>query len=337
MRSLAGLVLFVLAGLCGAQISPFNGLSIAPANGGKYRLIISGHFHGASHDRSGYPAATLLANIDTINALKADVVLSTGDLFLDPKADHERYARSFFSKLKVPLFNAPGNHDHGEFYRSNYGHSADMITIANDRIIMLDTEKDDGSLGDDQLAMFQQLLEGQPPQHIFIISHRPLWADGDDRYGPLFEGNTRALLGTNYERKVQPLIAKLAERSAIYWISGSMAGEARSSIFFQPHAPNITFIQSAIRNELRDALLIADVGTDTIIWSALSLTGQEVLSPQQYDADRWWSEKGKKQGFNWRLLPYLARSTVAHRAFWWGLAAGIFLLWIVRRSLRRGG
>ena len=85
-----------------------------------------------------------------------------------------------------------------------------------------------------------------------------------------------------------------------------------------------------------DVVPVADVQADTIIWSAVSLTGQQLLQPQQYNADWWWAQKGGQDGFNWKLLPYLARSTVTHRAFWWGLAAGILLLSIVRRLLRRG-
>ncbi|HRH37377.1 MAG TPA: hypothetical protein PK760_03470, partial [Flavobacteriales bacterium] len=62
-----------------AQRSPFNGLEVLPADStGHYRIIIGGHFHGESTNRSGYPAATLLANIDTINSLGANLFLSTG-------------------------------------------------------------------------------------------------------------------------------------------------------------------------------------------------------------------------------------------------------------------
>ncbi len=335
MRSLA-VLFFFSAVLCHAQISPFNGIPIGPAPDGNYRLVISGHFHGASHDRSGYPAATLLANIDTINGLNAQILLSTGDLFLDPETDHQRYERSFFSKLNVPLFNAPGNHDKGEYYDREFGGSDQVITIGKDRIVLFDTERNNGSLDDAQIGLLQELLEGDAPRRVFIVSHRPIWSEKDERYGPLFEGNTRAILGTNYSKEIGPLIERIAERSEVFWTSGSMAGEARSSIFFQPHAPNITFIQSAIRNELRDALLIADVKPDTINWSALSLTGQQLLRPQEYDAQWWWSQKGKREGFNWRLVPYLIRSTITHRAFWWGLAAGILLLSIARLALRRG-
>lgn len=319
-----------------AQVSQFNGKEIpASARDGEYRMILSGHFHGSSNNRSGYPAATLLANIDRINSSGADLLLSTGDLFLDPQADQARYERSLFSKLGIPLFNVPGNHDRNDHYERAFGPSHGLIELGRDRIILLDTEENDGSLPPDQLKLLQDQVHS-PPHRIFIISHRPLWAEVDEDYGPLFEGNTRSLLGTNYRKDVEPLLKELAQRSQVYWISGSMAGGARSSIFFQQHAPNLTFIQTAIRNEQRDALLIADVKPDTIIWSTMSLTGAEVLPPQEYNAQWWWGQRGRSDRFNWRLLPYLIRSTVTHRAFWYGAAAGILLVLIFLRTFRRG-
>jgi hypothetical protein len=77
-----------------AQRSPFNNLEVLPADStGHYRILIGGHFHGESTNRSGYPAATLLANLDTINSLGANLFLSTGDLFMDPVKDQARYQR----------------------------------------------------------------------------------------------------------------------------------------------------------------------------------------------------------------------------------------------------
>ena len=334
MRPIPSLLFSIAAPVLFAQVSPFNDIPFEPRESGVHRIIISGHLHGASNDRSGFPAGTLLANIDRINALDADLFLSTGDLFLDAGADHDRYAWSFFSKLEVPLFNAPGNHDKGAFYDRNFGPSHRMIALGDDRIVLLDTEVADGTLGSDQLAMLEQLLDPAPPR-IFIISHRPLWAENDDRYGPLFEGNTRSFIGNNYKKDVEPLLQRLAERSEIFWASGSMAGNAPSSIFFQPHAPNITFIQSAIRNEKRDAILIADVSPTAIKWSAISLTGQQLEAPEKYDAEFWGVKRAKKEPFNWRLLPYLIKITVSDRAFWYGFGVAVLLLIGLRAALRR--
>lgn len=334
MRKVTLLLLFIALGT-NAQRSPFNGLEVLPADStGHYRILIGGHFHGESTNRSGYPAATLLANLDTINALGANLFLSTGDMFMDPEKDMPRYERSFFSRLKMPLFNAPGNHD--------LTSSMAKVGLPDwrqgvDRFVTLNSEENDGSISEDDATVLKFIEEEGPSvTRVFIISHRPIWAEDDPQYSQLFEGNTRSLTGTNFQREVYPLLEKIAQHAHVYWISGSMGGFAPSSIFFQEHAKNITYIQCAIRDEPRDALLIADVYPDTVEWSSFSLTGQKLLAPEKYDA-AWWREHLKKDrpGFNWRLLPYLIKTTVLRKEFWWGAGVTALLAlligWVRRR------
>jgi len=335
-----GLWLCLIAGPLIAQRSPFNGLVVLPADStGHYRILIGGHFHGESTNRSGYPAATLLANIDTINSLGAGLFLSTGDLFMDPVKDMPRYQRSLFHKLKMPLFNAPGNHD---------GAAADdgvdelvgvgPLRQGRDYLLMVNTESRNGSIGTDAMNELTSILSREDlywPNRLFIISHRPIWSEDDPQYSSLFKDNTRSTFGTNFQKDVYPLLGKIAEHAHVYWISGSLGGNAPSSIFFQEHAPNIIYIQCAIRNEPRDALLIADVYPDTVKWSALSLTGQQLAAPETYDAAWWHAHAGKKPGFNWRLVPYLVKTTVLRKEFWWGVLGGIVVLALIRRFLSR--
>lgn len=340
----SGLWLILLSADASAQRSPFNGLEVLPADStGHYRILIGGHFHGESTNRSGYPAATLLANLDTINKLGANLFLSTGDLFMDPVKDMPRYQRALFSKLKMPLFNAVGNHDTevgrrqelNAFDGKAYGLGNTWYFPAGaDPCLILDTEKDDGSLVQQEWDMLRQLAEGRM-RRLFIISHRPIWSEDDPQYSPLFKDNTRSLTGTNYQKDVYPLLEKIAVHAHVYWISGSLGGSAPSSIFFQEHAKNITYIQCAIRDEPRDALLIADVYPDTVKWSSFSLTGQKLLAPEAYNA-AWWRERiGKSEDFNWRLLPYLVKTTALKKEFWWGVLGGILALMLIRRFYRR--
>jgi len=363
-----------------AQRSPFNGLEVLPADStGHYRILIGGHFHGESSNRSGYPASTLLANLDTINGLGAHLFLSTGDLYMDAKADSARYAKALFSKLKVPFFNAPGNHDGSK----GSGLVCDIRMIgrvgyADDQQVDLDgsylekdfrfhvppsvgpsyaslhfllnLEQSDGSVEASQLKRlretaedlqrFRELSEASHDSwrtewKVFIISHRPIWAEGDPQYSNLFKDNTRSLTGTNFQKEVYPILQDIAKHAQVFWISGSLGGQAPSSIFFQQHAHNITYIQCAIRDEPRDALLIADVHPDTLKWSALSLTGQQLEAPETYDAAWWGKRVGKEEPFNWRLLPYLIKKTLTRAEFWWGAAFGVLLLLIARRLYRR--
>ncbi|MBK8228218.1 MAG: metallophosphoesterase [Flavobacteriales bacterium] len=321
-----------------AQRSPFNGLEVLPADStGHYRILIGGHFHGESSNRSGYPASTLLANLDTINALGAHLFLSTGDLFMDAKKDSARYARALFSKLKVPFFNAPGNHDLKP-HTGDLFEELGRIQRGSDLLFILNTELNEGALSDkalDQLRSVSDPLSSFALQRVFIFSHRPIWAEDDPQYSDLFKDNTRSLTGTNFRKEVYPILEQIAEHAQVYWISGSLGGQAPSSIFFQKHATNITYIQCAIRDEPRDALLIADAYPDTVEWSALSLTGQELQSPETYDAAWWRAQSGRGEGFNWRLLPYRIKRMVTRSEFWWGASFALLLVLVLRRIHRR--
>lgn len=313
-----------------AQVSPYTGIEVLPPDSaGNYRLLISGHFHGSSTNGSGYPAATLLANIDALNATKANILLSTGDLFLRPDRDSARYVEAFFSKLRLPLFNAPGNHDlEGKAY-SAASTMPLVIDMGRDRIILLDTERDNSDISGDQL----QLIDGAEQDasngvldHLFIVSHRPIWAEREPRYGDLFHGNTRSLTGGNFKAYVLPELQRIAKHAEVYWISGSMAGGAPASIFFQQHEANITFIQSAIRDELRDAALIADVSREGITWTGMSLTGGSLEPVKTYDAAWWKAHQGKVEPFHWRRIPYLIKKVLITANYWYGCGTVLLLL-----------
>ncbi|MCB9170761.1 MAG: hypothetical protein H6597_03660 [Flavobacteriales bacterium] len=332
---LSALPMFFGALLVHAQVSPFNGRAIpAPDSAGRSRVLIGGHFHGSSMNRSGFPAATLLANLDTINKLGADVLLSTGDLFLDPEHDRVRYRWSLFDRLRMPMFNAPGNHDvvRGEEV------GPQMLRMGRTIVLLLNSEAHDGDLSPSDLAVLDSLDEWSRRDlydRAFIVSHRPIWAEEDARYSALFKGNTRSITGTNFDKAVRPRIERIARRLPLFWISGSMGGAAPASFFFQPQGNGVTYIQSAIRDEPRDALLIADLFPDSIHWSSFSLTGRHLMDPREYDAAWWRANLGQQETFNWRLLPYLVRSTVLRSEFWWGVLLGAMLVLIARWLFRR--
>lgn len=329
--------------LAQAQVSPFNGKELVPPDSsGAYRLLIGGHFHGASSSASGYPAGTLLASINAINATGANALLSTGDLFLRPDRDSARYVRSLFGVLDIPLFNAPGNHDLEGRAFGSARRMPQELAMGEDRIVLFDTERDNSRIVGDQLAVLQRLAERPPTvprSHVFILSHRPIWSERDPRYGDLFSGNTRALLDPGYATDVLPLLRRIAQGSDVYWISGSMAGRAPASIFFQREEEGITYIQCAIRDQLRDALLVADVGQDGVRWSAMSLTGQELEPVENYNAAWWREHQGKPEEFHWRRIPYLVKKAVLHPSFGYGVLAACacfgLVIFLLRRSRKR--
>jgi len=166
-------------------------------------------------------------------------------------------------------------------------------------------------------------------ERLFIVSHRPVWAEDEPRYAALFSGNTRSLTGCNFTGTVLPLLRNAATQAEVFWISGSMAGRAPASVFFQPHEKNITYIQCAVRDQLRDAMLMADVGPDGVEWSLRSLTGEHVEPVSTYNVAWWENRQGKREAFNWRRIPYLVRKNVTSPVFWYGAATMLVILGLV--------
>src|SRR5688500_16545784 len=101
------LVFFSFSGI--AQVSPFNHKAVQIDSTGSYSFIVSGHFYGDGTNKTGYPANTLLANLDHINESDACMLICLGDLFMDIKNEIPNYQMSLFDKLEIPLFNAVGN------------------------------------------------------------------------------------------------------------------------------------------------------------------------------------------------------------------------------------
>lgn len=339
-------VLLALASLTahGAEIiSPLTKQPVlVPDSAPSYKFLVSGHWYGASTSRSGFPASTVLGNIERFNATGASFFLLTGDIFQNAKSDQARYAQSLYEPLRIPLFNAVGNHDlDGGYYGGLFGSTSMQWDVRNDRYIFLDTERDDSSIKGDQLAMLKTAAsdaEAGKLRYIFITSHRPIWAEAG-AYADLFTNNTRSLAGCNYDKDVLPLLRRMLEHAEVFWIAGSMGGTAPASILFETPEPKLHYVMSAIRDEARDAVLLAEVAPDSVRWKAISLTGKWVGPVQDYDA-AWWREQGAEpKGFDWKLVPYHIKNTVLHRAFWIGAGSMlvIAMLVVVLRRRRRAG
>ncbi len=319
--------------------SVFNKATTTSDSTGNFSFIVSGHFHGSSSNQSTYPAATILAGIDTLNNLKPVFLISLGDLFIDVNASYmEHYQKSFFDKLKMPLYNAVGNHDisNGNMYEKVYGNTYFKLSINDNLFIILNTEIDDGSIKGSQLAFLKNLLEQTLKnnlqfKNIFIFSHRPVWAENNERYNRLFLGNTRTSIGkNNFETDVKPLLFELAKTKNIFWMSGSLGGGPASFFYDKEPESNIHFIQTAIRDLPRDAVLQVNVKDGAVALNGISLTGQKLNPIESYNIDYWSHTVAAEEKFNFRMIPYLTKQMLGHYYFWIGFVSSLLMLLIVR-------
>jgi hypothetical protein len=324
-------------------VSTFNKIAVADSLK-DYSFIVSGHFHGASSNVSTFPASTILANIDTLNALKPAFLMCLGDLFIDVNEKYAaHYQRSLFNKLQIPLLNAVGNHDvaNGNIYEKFYGKEYFSFRINSELFIVLNTEENDGSIKGKQLDFFKTTLASASDIHnIFIFSHRPIWAEHIDKYKGLFQGNTRSSFGeNNFSTHILPELKSIAADKNVFWLSGSMAGGPASFFYDKDQETKITFIQTAIRDLPRDAVLQVNLKNAEVSFKGISLTGEELKSIEEYNVSFWTKTTPQEEKFNFRLLPLMIFKMLTHRYFWMGVVISLiscFLIsWLIKKWKRK--
>lgn len=316
-----------------AQTSPFNGKVVKVDDENNFSFIVGGHFHGASTNTSGFPAATLLGNLDRINSKKPAFIASLGDLFLSPSKDMRNYPRTLFNKLNCPIFNAVGNHDVEDFdYEKSFGSTIMSWEIGSTGFVILDTERDNGDFGEEQLSLIRK-MDRPEIKNLFIFAHRPVWTENDEALEDVFKGNTSH--GTDFDETILPLVKRL--KAKVYIFGGSIGGEAPVSFFYHEKTDRIVYIANAIRNLPRDGVLNVEVRNGKITFTPLSLTGQNLKNLESYDLN-YWQNNVISKSFNWRLLPMYILRTFTNWLFWVGCLFAILsggFVYLIRRWWKR--
>ncbi|MFP5470300.1 MAG: metallophosphoesterase family protein [Bacteroidia bacterium] len=321
-------IAFFFSSLLGfSQQSPFNKLSVQIQDSSNFSFVVSGHFYGSSSNRSGFPASTLLANLDTLNSSNAAFIVCLGDLFMDVKNDIPNYKKSLFSKLSKPLFNVVGNHDlSANVYQENFGKTHFSFSTGENTFVFLDTEKDNGDIKNEQFDLLKNAVESHA-KNVFIFSHRTVWAEENKTLSELFKDNTRSRFGNNFQKEILPLLE--TSRAHVYWFSGSMGGGAKASFFYHPKSEKITYITTAIRDLPRDAVLNVNIQNGDVFFNTQSLTENEVLVLKEYNLDYW--KTTKIQEINYRLFPIYIKQLLFHKFFWIGLLIGLLIMFLFVR------
>ncbi len=333
-------VLFAQILIGSAQyISPFNQQKIQTDSTGDYTFIVSGHFYGDGTNKSGYPANTLLGNLDLINKSKATMLVCLGDLFMDVENDLPKYQHSFFQQLKIPLVNSVGNHDlSGNFYQEHFGKTYFEFQIHRDLHLVLDTELDNGDIVDEQLQLLEvtkNRTKSGEIDNVFIYTHRTIWSKAYSEMEGLFLDNTQGIGTTNYSSEVLPILKEIGKNASVYLFSGSLGNAPASFFYFRDKSNAVSIIGTAIRALQRDALLYVHVKQGKVSFEPVSLTGETLLPLESYSVDYWQEEVGEEP-FSWRLVPYYCKLMVTHRYFWYGvLSMGILCLILWRLKKRR--
>jgi hypothetical protein len=331
------IITFFLVSNLSAQTSLNNQPLDSTINPANFTFIVTGHIYGDGTNRSGYPASTFLGNLDKISQLDPAFIWFTGDVFMDIENDYPNYKQSVFKKVEYPLYNAVGNHDlSGDFYQENIGETWFSFTIGENLFLTLDAENDESQIIGEQFDFLKANLEEAEKRgikNVFIATHRPIWAETNPEFEGLFSDNTRSVFGDNFVEDIQPLLIKYAQQYQIYWFSGSMGSVPVSYFYYSEN--NITYIQTAIRNLKRDAILKVEITNNKVSFQTISLTGQQLMPLDNYNLDFWKDYRKPVVKFNFRLIPLYIKQMLTSRYFWYGMGLMLFLVFSVSKVRKR--
>jgi hypothetical protein len=321
------------------QVSSLTNFEIEDDSADTYSFWVSGHFYGNSLNKTGYPANTLLGSISMLNESDATMMICLGDLFLDVRNDIPFYQKSLLTPLKIPLYNAVGNHDiSGKVYQENFGDTYAYFILNNDIHLILDTEINNGDIENEQLEMLSEALNMtryEDISNVFIYGHRTVFKDMYEEMDDILQDNTQSIRTSNFEDDVFPLLEKISENAKVFWFAGSIGGEAPASFLYHKDSKNdITYIATAIRALPRDAMLKVKSDNGSVTFETVSLTGQDLMRLEDYSLD-YWENNSAREPFNWRLLPLYIKQTILSWSFFFGAISSILCFFIIRFFLRK--
>jgi len=306
-----------------------NGLALSlDKDQEEYTFWVAGHVYGSSSS-SPFPAASLLANLDVLNSSGAKFMILAGDALQEPVERHfEVFKKYFLDKILFPVFNAPGNHDGADrkLYENYFGKTFSSFQYSTEMFLILNSELVDGEEGRGQkkfvLDMINEFRRSDRRKHLFIVTHRLLWAIDNPPYDQILTYvNSPIAHSTDsfeFSRQIIPELEKLPNDKKVYFVGGDIGKDNSLTVFYGADAKErMIFLATGIGDAGNDAILKVNVSSEQgIRVTPVSLTGLTMKPIEFYDLEYWASELGssfdvKKQKANkmWNHL-YFKRGLV---------------------------
>ncbi|MCK4533398.1 metallophosphoesterase, partial [bacterium] len=309
---------------------------------GGYSFFVAGHIYG-SHNKSIYPAASILANISLLNNAGAGFMVLLGDIVQRSSGlEIEVLKNSFLAKLNFPVFNAPGNHEmtNRKLYEEYFGKTFFSFQYSTELFIFLDSEISDGKLETGQLEFMMKNIElcrkSSRIKNIFVFSHRLLWAIENEPYNRIIPFVNYPLAHHNKANTISaiilPQLKSLAGKN-VYFVSGDVGCYWSLPLFYQKDTTsNITYVAVGIGDTQKDLICRVIVNkSGKVIFSPISLTGAKLDYIECYGLDYWERYFRQKQGIKVlaKIKNKLDSSGVKY--FWAVLGLSALLIIILKR------
>ncbi len=335
-------------------VSPFNGRALElSGDAAEYSFLVGGHLYGdAGNARSPWPAASLLAGLDSIHASGASFFVSLGDnVRRADEAQFRGFQQAFAERLGMPLFTAPGNHDLADrpLYERLYGPTWGSFRRGRELYLLLDTELDSGRIDGGQrewfLGRLAEAAENPGLDRVFVFSHKLIWADRPGWESLAGHINSRRGYDTSghFARHIESAVAQLATRKSVYWLSGDIGVSWSLPLFYERDTDTgVVYAAVGLGDTENDCLLQVSVSVaNGARFSALhlgdpglgnrSLAGETARPVEEYGLGHWREHfaphrsDAREPGLPERWAGKAARC-VLHPYFGTGLVAGTLLI-----------
>ncbi len=150
------------------------------------------HFLVVSDRTGGHRPRIFSEAVEQINLLQPTFVVSVGDLIEGYTKDQAKVSaewkefQSYTSKLQMPFFYVPGNHDltnptQKDIWKERFGRSYYHFLYKDVLFLCVNSDdpnvdKEDGKITKEQIEYFAKVLKDNPNvRWIFVMLHKPMW------------------------------------------------------------------------------------------------------------------------------------------------------------------
>jgi len=246
-----------------------NGIGRKKADGEAFRFLVSGHLYGSR--KGPHPARSFRSAIPRLNALDAAFLVNCGDMMWELNDQSRVESLAVFKQLRMPLYNAPGNHElsNRARYVEVFGPTHGVFRHGTSLFVILDTEDDPWNLTGPQLSFLKLVARWAESRsdldNVFLFAHKVLFAD-DPEYektiGRKLNAHDRFMGRMNFVEDIEPVLDRLATKHRVFWFSGDVGTKAHSdTLFFDKNRRSgVTYVATGIGDLPRD--LIVEVNVD---------------------------------------------------------------------------
>jgi len=271
------------------QPASMNGRTLREWDGQAVTFLAIGHAYGAAENgQSIHPAATLLASLDRINALKPAFVALLGDNARRPTDEQlDALSRSVLDRIQAPVFNAVGNHDMRDRakYEGRFGRTFFHFSYGPAMFVFLDTEITQGQITGEQMSMLSQAIAQAQSRDdlsaLALFMHKPLHFIGDAHFADLL-ALVNAPFGypeeTNFRADFMPRLMTLAESKAVLLVADDVGVSWSFPFAYETLEGRLHCVTTGLGDSRDDCAVQITVARDQVRVQPISLAGRDDLT-----------------------------------------------------------